>query len=131
MLYAWMLLAQVQEKAEEAGKKAGDAPNPLMQLMPIFLIVIVFYFLIIVPGRKERQQRQAMVSALKKNDRVITSSGIVGVVVNIREGTEEVTIKSDEAKFIILKSSIARILTEPDAAASAPAASATQIKPEP
>lgn len=124
MLYAWLLLADAAEEV-----KKGDPPNPLIQLMPILLIVVVFYFLIILPGRKDRQQRQALLSALKKNDKVITNAGIVGVVTNIREGTEEVTIKSDESKFIILKSSIARILTEPEASASPPPGSAAPVKP--
>src|ERR1700682_5385615 len=107
MLHALILLAQAPEKAEKV-----EGPGLLPSLMPIFLIVIVFYFLIILPGRKEKQQRQSMMSTLKKNDKVITSGGIIGVVVNLKEGTEEVTIKSDETKLLILRSSIARIITE-------------------
>src|ERR1700681_4501128 len=111
MLYAWVLFAQ--EVADPA-KKGGDGPGLLSGLMPIILIVIVFYFLIILPGRKERQQRQTLMSALKKNDKIVTSGGIIGVVTNIKEGTEEISIRSDETKLLILRSSIARIITEPE-----------------
>ena len=107
MFYASILFAQ------DEAKKNGDGPG-FMSLMPIFLIVIVFYFLIFLPGRKEKQQRQSLLSALKKNDKIITNGGIIGVVVNLKEGTDEVSIKSDETKLLILRSSIARIITEPE-----------------
>jgi preprotein translocase subunit YajC len=118
MLHALVLLAQVADEV-----KKDDGPGALVNLMPIILIVVVFYFLIILPGRKEKQQRQTMMGALKRNDRVITSGGIIGVVVNLKEGSEEVTIRSEDTKLLILKSSIARILSEPDKESS------TQIKP--
>jgi len=118
-----MLNALILFAAEE-GK--GDEPQPSLLnsgILPIILIVIVFYFLIILPGSKERKQRQGMLSALKKNDKVITNAGIVGVVVNLKEGTDEVTIRSEETKLLILRSSIARIVSEPEKETS------TQIKP--
>ena len=108
MLYALILFAQA--KAPDT----GDGPGLLGGLMPIILIVIVFYFLIILPGRKEKQQRKSMMGALKKNDKIITSGGIIGVVVNLKEGADEVTIKSEDAKLLILRSSIARIISEPE-----------------
>ncbi len=117
MLSAWIVFAQAVEETKKA-----EGPGLIGSLMPIILIVIVFYFLIIMPGRKEHQQRQSMMSALKKNDKVVTSGGIVGVVVNIKEGTDEVTIRSDESKLLVLRSSIARILTEAEKESS------TQIK---
>ena len=120
MLFAWMLFAQA---AEEGAKKEGEGP-PLWGPLPmIAMIAVLFYFLLYLPGRKERQQRQAMMSALKRNDRVITSGGIVGVVVNLKEGTEEVTIRSEDAKLLILRSSIARIIAEPEKDSSTPAKS--------
>ena len=128
MLYAWIVFAQVDKVAEKVADKAGKDGDgggpPIWGPLPMLVMLgVAFYFLIILPGRKERQQRQAMISALKKNDKVITSGGIIGVVTHIKEGTEEVTIKSDETKFVILRSSIARILSEPEKETS------TQIKP--
>ena len=116
MLHALILFA------EEAAKGEESQPSLLTSFLPIILIVIVFYFLIIVPGSKERKQRQSMLGALKKNDKVVTNGGIVGVVVNLKEGTDEVTIRSDETKLLVLRSSIARIVTETEKESS------TQIK---
>src|SRR5262245_34136274 len=114
MLLSWILFAE-----EEAAKKS-EQPGLLVQLMPIFLIVIVFYFLVILPGRKERQQRQLLINALKKNDKVVTNAGIIGVVLAISDTDDEITIKSDETKLRVLKSSIARVLTVSEPARETP-----------
>ena len=84
--------------------------------MPIILIAVVFYFLIFLPGRRDRQQRQAMVSALKKNDKVVTNAGIIGEVLSLDEAGDEITLKSGESKLKVLKSSIFRVITAKEAA---------------
>jgi preprotein translocase subunit YajC len=93
----------------------GAAPDnpigPFIQFAPLVFIVILFYFLIIAPARrKERQQRDMLNNNLKKNDRVLTNAGIIGTVANIKD--EEVTLKLDEGRMRILKSTIARILSD-------------------
>jgi preprotein translocase subunit YajC len=111
MLYSVLLFAQGQ------GGNGGEG-NALLTFAPLILIVILFYFLIIAPARrKERQQREMLNNSLKKNDRVITNAGIIGTVANIKD--EEVTLKLDEGKMRILKSTIARILGDEEAAKDA------------
>jgi preprotein translocase subunit YajC len=51
-----------------------------MQFLPFILIFVVFYFLIIRPQQRKFKQHQAMVSAIKKGDKVVLGSGIVGKV---------------------------------------------------
>ncbi len=113
MLYASFLFAQAAEVAAEKDGAPGGPP-PWSPLPMILAMVALFYFLIFLPNRKEKRQRQSLLGALKKNDKVITSGGIIGVVLNLREGTDEVTIKSDETKLLVLRSSIARIIIEPE-----------------
>jgi preprotein translocase subunit YajC len=111
MLYSVLLFAEGQ-----GGN--GDGGSALIQFAPLILIVVLFYFLIIAPARrKERQQRELLNNTLKKNDRVITNAGIIGTVANIKD--EEVTLKLDEGRMRILKSTIARILGDEEAAKDA------------
>ena len=55
---------------------------------------------------------------MKKNDRVVTSGGIIAVISGIRDKDEEVTLKVDDnsnVRLRVTKASIVRVLTEPDA----------------
>lgn len=66
----------------------------LSQYGPIAAMFVIMYFLFVRPQKKEQQKRQAMLEALKKNDRVITIGGLYGVIVEISEKT--VTLKVAE-----------------------------------
>jgi len=97
-----------------AGEGGGSFGG--LQLLTIWLpIGLLFYWLLIRPQQREKRQRQAMLGALKKNDRVITAGGIYGVVTNVHREADEVTIKVDEAsntKLRMTLGSIARVLVD-------------------
>src|SRR4051794_2924289 len=81
--------------------------------MPIVLMVLLGYFLLFRPMQRQEKDRRAMVSALKRKDRVVTSGGIIGVVDSIKEKEDEVTLKIDEnspVRLRVLKSSITRVI---------------------
>jgi len=59
----------------------------------IGLIFLIFYVLIIRPQQKKIKQHDAMLKALKKGDKIITSGGIYGKVVNIKDGEAEVEVE--------------------------------------
>ncbi len=85
-----------------------QAINPIMNLLPYGLIFAVFYFLVIKPQKKEQKNRQAMLSDLKKNDKVVTSGGIHGTIVNIKDTIAIIRV-SDDVKFEVDRSAILRI----------------------
>lgn len=62
-------------------------PNMIMQLIPMVLIFGIFYFLVIRPEKQKQKTHQEMLKNLRKNDEVVTSSGIHGVIVNVKEKT--------------------------------------------
>jgi len=64
-------------------------------LMPFILMFVIFYFLLIRPQQKRTKQRNAMLSALKRNDKVITIGGIHGTIVDITE--DKVTLRVNES----------------------------------
>lgn len=82
------------------------APNSLTGLLiPVLFTFGVFYFLVIRPQQKKQKEHEAVINSLKKNDEVITNSGIYGTIVNIKEKTFVLRI-DDDAKFEIDKSFI-------------------------
>jgi preprotein translocase subunit YajC len=94
---------------------ADEKPAPgadFMMFAPFVAIAIIFYFLLIRPQRREQASRESMLSALKKNDKVLTIGGIIGSVANISPDGQEVTLKVDDntrVKFV--RSSIQRIMS--------------------
>lgn len=73
--------------AADAVAPAVDAQSSvsssLMQFAPLFLIFGVFYFLLIRPQQKQQERQAAMIKALQKGDKVVTSGGIVGTIAKV------------------------------------------------
>lgn len=72
--------------------QAQDGGSPFGTLMLIPIMLIVMYFLVIRPQRNEEKKRKEMIASLTKGDQVITSSGIHGKVVEVREAEGEVIL---------------------------------------
>jgi len=70
----------------------NEGGNPFGTLLLIPIMLIVMYFLVIRPQRKEEKKRKEMIASLTKGDQVITSSGIHGKVVEVRESEGEVVL---------------------------------------
>lgn len=108
------LIADDPIPAPPAGGK--DAPNPLGPFgSPFFMILMVglFFLVVIIPAnRRQKREAAAMMAALKPGSKVLTSSGILGTVVKMKDGEDEIVIKSEDAKIKILRSSITRVLGE-------------------
>ena len=86
-------------------------PSALMQLFPMLLIVGVMYFLLLRPQMNQQKELTRMQSKLKKNDEVVTTGGIHGTVVNVKEGV--VTLRVDDnTRMDVDKDSISRLVKE-------------------
>ena len=99
--------------ADAAAAPAGGPPsNILMQLAPMVLLVVVFYFILIRPQQVRAKQQSKLLATLKAGDRVMTSSGIVGVVITVKDKAvpPSVSLRSADAKFEVTKSSVTEIL---------------------
>jgi preprotein translocase subunit YajC len=108
MLSTLLLLADTPPAQDGSG--GGSLIGLLLPFLPI---AILFWFFMIRPMKRQEQERQALLSALKKNDKVVTSGGIIGTVAGIREKEDEVTLKVDDSsnvKLRVTRSSIVRIL---------------------
>ncbi|MCF7892036.1 MAG: preprotein translocase subunit YajC [Candidatus Omnitrophica bacterium] len=66
--------------------------NVFYQLVPLIFLFAIFYFLLIRPQKKQQKQHQEMIANLKKNDQVVTSGGIHGTIVAVKDKTFMVRI---------------------------------------
>ena len=60
-------------------------PGPMMTILPFILIFVIMYFMVIRPQQKKNKDHQEMLAKLKRNDEVMTSGGIYGKVVDLKD----------------------------------------------
>ena len=89
----------------------GTAPNPQGEMLKLVGMIVIMgfmmYFIIIRPQRTRQKQLNALMQNLKAGDKILTGSGIVGVVVGVKDKT--VSIRSADSKLEVLKSTISEI----------------------
>jgi preprotein translocase subunit YajC len=86
----------------------GQPAPPLWQSMvPLVLIGVVFYFALIRPQQKKQKEHAQLLKSVRPGDKVVTTGGIVAVIVTVKEKT--LSVRSADAKFEITKSAIAEI----------------------
>jgi preprotein translocase subunit YajC len=71
------------------------SPSPWLQFVPFILVLAIFYFIILLPMRKKQQKVQAFLSALKINDRVITTGGIYGTITKVNDASVQLQIANN------------------------------------
>lgn len=103
----------------DAGAAAGSQlASILMMIVPLALMIGIFYFLILRPEKKRNKEMQAMLNNIQVADEVVTSGGIIGRVLSVKEDTVLIETGSDRTKIRVLKSAIARNNTQHEAASA-------------
>ena len=90
------------------GAEGASAANPIAQLAPFILMFIVLWFLILRPQVKKQKAQQKMVDELAKGDQIVTSGGIHGVIVNLKDDVISVKI-ADNVKVEISRAAVSRV----------------------
>lgn len=86
----------------------GDSSAGLLSLVPFLLIFVVFYFLLILPQQRRQKKQREMLAAIKKGEKIVTTSGIWGTVTNLDKETVTVQI-ADNTKVRMQRDHISRI----------------------
>jgi preprotein translocase subunit YajC len=89
----------------------GTQPNPtgsmLQMLGMVVFFIVVMYFVMIRPQQKKAREHDQLLKSLKPRDKIVTSGGVVGIVVSV--GERSLTIRSADTKLEVLKSAVAEI----------------------
>ncbi len=115
-------------KTAPAGSKPGADPatSLLVNFLPFLPVILLFYLMFLRPQQRQEQNRRRMLDSLKRNDRVLTSAGIYGTIVQMDSDNDKVVLRVDDDKGIRLtfsKTSIIRLVDAPvadDSGASSP-----------
>ena len=105
-----MTLAPVELVLAGAAAPGGAGGNAVLTQVVFFgAIFAIFYFLLIRPQQKQRKDREVLLAAVKRGDRVVTSSGIHGTVTGLDETTVTLRV-ADQVKMTFDRGSIGRIV---------------------
>ena len=93
--------------AQDVAGLAGSA----MQFLPLLLIFAVFYFLLIRPQQTRQKEMKAMLSALRRGDRVVTAGGIMATVQKVKEGSNDVEVEiAPSVRVTVLRETITSVI---------------------
>jgi preprotein translocase subunit YajC len=101
------ILAQAAAPAAASGPQQQGSPIGGL-LVPMVLFFVIIYFMMLRPQSQQRKAQAKLLEALKSGDKVVTSSGIVGVVITVKDNT--VSLRSADAKMEVTKASVTQIL---------------------
>jgi preprotein translocase subunit YajC len=99
----YLLMAQPTE--------GGAQPNPIMTFLPLILIIVVFYFFMIRPQMKKQKEIAAFRNSLAKGDKVVTTGGIYGKILELKDNTVLLQV-DDNVKLRVDKSAIVKDMSD-------------------
>ncbi|MCY1125894.1 preprotein translocase subunit YajC [Frigidibacter sp. RF13] len=102
--------------AQAAGGAGGGAA--LAQFVPLILIFGIMYFLLIRPQQKKMKEHQAMVSALRRGDQVVTAGGIRAKVTKVIDDKDVEVEIADGVKVRIVRATISAVVSKTEPAAN-------------
>ena len=77
-------------------------------MLPFVFLIVIMYYVMIRPQMRRQKEQQKLVSALKTGDRVITASGIHGLITNVKDTTVIVKV-ADNVKIEMEKSAVTNV----------------------
>ena len=101
---------------------APQAPQPFGGTMfPLFVIGLMILFLVVVwmpAQRRQRKEQESLHSNLKRGTKILTNAGIVATIVSVKDGEDEVVIRSEDTKLRIKRNVIVQVLGADEAEAA-------------
>ncbi len=88
----------------------GSAP----MLLPIVGMFAIFYFLVIMPQQRRQKKWQATLAQIKPGDKVVTSGGLTGAIMSVKDDAVVLRVPPDNIKIEVTRSSIVTLTTAED-----------------
>lgn len=88
----------------------GGGAGAFLGLLPFILIFVIFYFLLFLPQQRRQRQLQQMLANLKNGDKVVTTGGIRGTIVGLREDSIHLRVPPQDVKIEIARNAVAGLL---------------------
>jgi len=101
---------EISNQTSAASENAVKSEFSPTSFLPLIAIFVIFYFMIIRPQSKKLKEHQQMLKQLKIGNKIITSSGIVGIVRDIIEKEEQIRLEiADQVVITILRQHVSQV----------------------
>lgn len=80
-------------------------------MAPLVFIFVIFYLVLIMPQQKRQKKWQKMLGELKAGDKVVTSGGIRGTIISLRDDSLQLRVPPDNLRLEVARSSIVTVTT--------------------
>ena len=86
----------------------------LAQILPILLMIAIFYFLVFMPMRRQQAKTKEMLKTLQNGQTVLTTGGLVGMIVAVNDDSLIIRIKPDNVKLQVSRSAVTSVVNADD-----------------
>lgn len=101
------LMLAMGQPAGPPGTQQDPRAQMLSTIGMLVIMVVMFYFVLIRPQSRKAKEHAQMLKTVRPGDKVVTSGGVVGTVITVKEKT--LSIRSADAKMEVTKAAIAEI----------------------
>lgn len=92
------------------GPPGGAGGNAILTQVVFFAAIFaVFYFLLIRPQQTQRRERERLLAAIKRGDRVVTTGGLHGTITGLEDATVTLRV-ADQVKVTVDRAAIGRVV---------------------
>ena len=95
----------------QAGLYLQVGTGGIVTFLPILAIFAIFYFLLIMPQQRRQKKWQAMLAQIKPGDKVVTSGGLTGAVMSVKDDAVVLRVPPDNLKIEVTRSSVVTLTT--------------------
>ena len=81
----------------------------LLGLAPLLFIFAIFYFLLILPQQRKQKKWQAMLSELKTGDKIVTTGGLRGTIISLKDDAVTLRVPPDNLKLEVSRASVVSV----------------------
>lgn len=90
----------------------ASSGSSLIGLLPLVFIFVIFYLLLIRPQQKRQKEWAAKLGTLKNGDRIVTSGGIKGTIIAVKDDSFQLRVPPDNLRLEVVKSAVVSVAVE-------------------
>jgi preprotein translocase subunit YajC len=91
--------------------QAGSGGMGWLSIAPLIFIFAIFYFLLILPQQRRQKKWTAMLDSLKTGDKVVTSGGLRGTIIALKDDSLHLRVPPDNLRVEVTKASVTQVTT--------------------